>query len=563
MDVTKMNAKLLTKELSQRGLATHDLTPALTERLEQTINNQPESISNDEFHALNKNATSDDGKIAEKEQRIAELKAGNKAELKAEEAELAEAKHHRAVTQRKLKDLEPRLSVSPKLPTSVLLSILGQLGKKAGERAACVKREWRDVVGTAKALGMYRTKVFSVVAGGGGNSRFTIVCTAVGLFSCGGRSQESEAEYDSDTNEYGHEMDPDMPALGHSGEGTELVPRMIEALADKAVTGVAAGKSHAAVWTEAGELFTFGEGEYGRLGHGRQEHELVPRLVEALVGKDVIGAAAGKRHTAVWTDTGELFTFGHGQYGRLGHGGTQVELVPRMIEALAGKKVVGAAAGREHTVVWTDAGELFTFGCGQNWQLGHGGQQKELLPRLVEALAGKKVTGALAGQKHTAVWTDAGELFTFGEGDHGNLGHGKLVHEWHEPEHVPRLVEALAGKKVLGAAGTGNHTVVWTEAGELFTFGFGGAGQLGHDYTNDERVPDEVRRQDTESTPRLVESLVEKKIVGAAACGAHTAVWTDEGEVFTFGSGNCGQLGHGGTEFERVPRLITDAPWEA
>ena len=150
MDVTKMNAKLLTKELSQRGLATHDLTPALTERLEQTINNQPESISNDEFHALNKNATSDDGKIAEKEQRIAELKAGNKAELKAEEAELAEAKHHRAVTQRKLKDLEPRLSVSPKLPTSVLLSILGQLGKKAGERAACVKREWRDVVGTAK-----------------------------------------------------------------------------------------------------------------------------------------------------------------------------------------------------------------------------------------------------------------------------------------------------------------------------------------------------------------------------------------------------------------------------
>jgi len=164
MDVTKMNAKLLTKELSQRGLATHDLTPALTERLEQTINNQPESISNDEFHALNKNATSDDGKIAEKEQRIAELKAGNKAELKAEEAELAEAKHHRAVTQRKLKDLEPRLSVSPKLPTSVLLSILGQLGKKAGERAACVKREWRDVVGTAKALGMYRTKVFSVVA---------------------------------------------------------------------------------------------------------------------------------------------------------------------------------------------------------------------------------------------------------------------------------------------------------------------------------------------------------------------------------------------------------------
>jgi len=52
------------------------------------------------------------------------------------------------------------------LPTQALLSILGQLGKKAGERAACVKREWRDVVETAKTLGMYRTEVFYVAAGG-------------------------------------------------------------------------------------------------------------------------------------------------------------------------------------------------------------------------------------------------------------------------------------------------------------------------------------------------------------------------------------------------------------
>jgi len=48
---------------------------------------------------------------------------------------------------------------------------LGQLGKIAGhgKRAACVKREleWRDVVGTAKAMGMYRTKVLSLAVGRG------------------------------------------------------------------------------------------------------------------------------------------------------------------------------------------------------------------------------------------------------------------------------------------------------------------------------------------------------------------------------------------------------------
>jgi len=36
---------------------------------------------------------------------------------------------------------------------------------------------------------------------------------------------------------------------------------------------------------------------------------------------------------------------------------------------------------------------------------------------------------------------------------------------------VPRLVEALAGKKVVGAAAGGGHTALWTEDGKVFTFG--------------------------------------------------------------------------------------------
>ena len=69
----------------------------------------------------------------------------------------------------------------------------------------------------------------------------------------------------------------------------------------------------------------------------------MPRLVEALAGKTIVSVAAGDHHTAVWTEAGELFTFGLEGHGRLGHGRTQTERVPRLIEALAGKKVIGAA----------------------------------------------------------------------------------------------------------------------------------------------------------------------------------------------------------------------------
>ena len=89
------------------------------------------------------------------------------------------------------------------------------------------------------------------------------------------------------------------------------------------------------MWTDAGELFTFGYGGDGRLGHGGTEHEPVPRLVESLTGKKVIGAAAGANHTAAWTDEGELFTFGDGNYGELGHGGTLQEHVPKLVDPAA------------------------------------------------------------------------------------------------------------------------------------------------------------------------------------------------------------------------------------
>jgi len=77
------------------------------------------------------------------------------------------------------------------------------------------------------------------------------------------------------------------------------------------------------------------------------------------------------------------------QIWRLGHGGQQREVLPRLIEALTGKKVIGASAGRGHNAAWTDAGELFTFGNRANGRLGHGGQAVGLVPRLVEACARK------------------------------------------------------------------------------------------------------------------------------------------------------------------------------
>ncbi|XP_031242986.1 RCC1 domain-containing protein 1 [Mastomys coucha] len=44
-----------------------------------------------------------------------------------------------------------------------------------------------------------------------------------------------------------------------------------------------------------------------------------PALLDLPLGSDVVKASCGSRHTAVVTRTGELYTWGWGKYGQLGH----------------------------------------------------------------------------------------------------------------------------------------------------------------------------------------------------------------------------------------------------
>ncbi len=60
-------------------------------------------------------------------------------------------------------------------------------------------------------------------------------------------------------------------------------------------------------------------GDYGKLGHGNSTTQKYPKLIQGpLAGKVVKSVSAGYRHSAAVTEDGELYTWGEGDYGRLG-----------------------------------------------------------------------------------------------------------------------------------------------------------------------------------------------------------------------------------------------------
>ena len=109
-------------------------------------------------------------------------------------------------------------------------------------------------------------------------------------------------------------------------------------LGDAAVVHVAAGEWHSMALTATGELWTWGKGYRGQLGHGDKEDSGVPRVVN---GTGVVtGMSGGLRHSLLTTATGSVLSFGgnteYGQIdGRLGLGAEVREaLTPLVVEGI-------------------------------------------------------------------------------------------------------------------------------------------------------------------------------------------------------------------------------------
>ncbi|KAL9677304.1 hypothetical protein QQ045_005532 [Rhodiola kirilowii] len=140
-------------------------------------------------------------------------------------------------------------------------------------------------------------------------------------------------------------------------------------------------------------------------------------------GTYIKGIACGGRHSAVITDAGALLTFGWGLYGQCGQGSTDDELSPTCVSSLLGIRIQEVAAGLWHTVCISADGDVYSFGGNQFGQLGTGVDQAEVLPRLLDAssIENTRVKGVSCGARHSAVITEEGQVFCWGWNKYGQI----------------------------------------------------------------------------------------------------------------------------------------------
>ncbi|KAI4352957.1 hypothetical protein L6164_007160 [Bauhinia variegata] len=305
--------------------------------------------------------------------------------------------------------------------------------------------------------------------------------------------------------------------LGH-GVGKNVVqPRLVEALASTTVDFVACGEFHTCAVTMAGDLYTWGDGTHnaGLLGNGTDISHWIPkRIAGPLEGLQVTLVTCGPWHTALVTSTGQLFTFGDGTFGVLGHGDRENVSYPREVESLSGLRTVAVACGVWHTAAVVEvivtqssasvsSGKLFTWGDGDKNRLGHGDKEARLKPTCVPSLIDYNFHKVACGHSLTVGLTTSGRVFTMGSTVYGQLGNPQ------SDGKVPCLVEdRLAGEFVEEIACGAYHVAVLTSKNEVYTWGKGANGRLGHGDIEDRKAP------------TLVEALKDRH-VKYIACGSN------------------------------------------
>lgn len=231
------------------------------------------------------------------------------------------------------------------------------------------------------------------------------------------------------------------------------------------ITKIATGRYHSLILLQNGDVYGCGSNSAGQLGLGDSKTAVKDalRFVRITSLSGIRDISCGHEHSIACDNSGKVYTFGHPQYGQLGHGsdgsfikdggkGAAMQFrsifVPRQIERFIVKDSHGklvsetpaadvnirlVAAGKNHSICveeWENGGRnrIYSFGFGGYGRLGSGSGSDELFPReivnpfqcivagqqvpptnhpqkqIVQIVAGSSYSMAISQSKHLYFW---------------------------------------------------------------------------------------------------------------------------------------------------------------
>uniref|UniRef100_A0A182J0Z2 RCC1-like domain-containing protein n=1 Tax=Anopheles atroparvus TaxID=41427 RepID=A0A182J0Z2_ANOAO len=233
------------------------------------------------------------------------------------------------------------------------------------------------------------------------------------------------------------------------------------------VRHVECGQDHSLLLTEAGRVFSCGWSDDGQAGQGR--YGLIDTVGPAegdIKGEKIVKVSSSCDTVLAINDKGELFGWGNSEYGQLGEvaeDNPQINVPSFLTFAKNCGKIVDVAAAGSYCLILNENGDVFSWGYGI---LGFGPEvQHRPTPTLIlPSLFGRnafspnvRVLALSCGITHSAAVNDQHDLYTWGHNRYACLGLG------HKNDQFFPLKVALNAKVLKVSCGV-DHTVALCKA---------------------------------------------------------------------------------------------------
>ena len=249
----------------------------------------------------------------------------------------------------------------------------------------------------------------------------------------------------------------DNNELGRNGKRSLL--HRIDALETFQIHEASAGTGFITLVCEDGKLISWGKNEMGQLCNATREEKTRPR-VNTSISEACLQVSCGGTHGIALTRSGRVVTWGGNRWGQLGDGQLTSTTKLTFPLQLRHRPVVSVTCGENHNLVMTIGGNVFAWGENSHGQLGLGDTTNRLRPEQIKSLKSMGATKIVAGKNHSLVITQAALLLTFGSNNHGQCGVDSEV----KIQPYPMVVERLRELRTVDVSAGSAHSLVMCEA---------------------------------------------------------------------------------------------------
>jgi len=288
--------------------------------------------------------------------------------------------------------------------------------------------------------------------------------------------------------------------------------------------------------------------------------------------------------------------WGSGGEGQLGLGALNKSIRPAMLTSVIKEKFMFLACGRAHTIAVTEMGKIWAWGSNSNGQLGTPDVKSANYPAQMNFFKNKQCRYIAAGGDHSGAICNTlqgtHEVYMWGANDHGQVG----IAQNSPAVFIPKMISMLSNMddKVVRIACASGISAAVTAKGKLYTWGNNDRGQLGHGSTRPRNIPGEVEWftehdmtvqqislghthaialgtlrnapvvvtwgaavtngfQEDQVLPAAVTAL--EKTAYISASNTHSVSINSELKLFSFGINKYGELGNGKANVQALVRV--------